>query len=411
MELISKGCSVKKFILILFVITSIPILAFAEDFKEVRKGVVDGVWKKIGFLYIDPSILLNNVGFNSNIYHFDKKATPDWTADAGLAINFSALVGKRFVIVVKESPYYSFFLKNKDLQFFNNKFSATIYTYLGRFNLMYNYSVNNILSRPTVEFGKRVKTKKYNSKITLDYGNYNRFFMKISVGKTNIDYDDSKYLGQYNVSSNLNMVRSVVSLTLNKVIFTRTLLFFRLEYFDLKFDSDTKKDGTGGIFSAGIKFPEVSILKGQFRIGLKYFTSENPMVEKYLKPNGSGNISIKLARRFKLHLSYVIDNRYSFYVPNHYFDIKSYTVGLDYYLGKGMKAGYDFSIGSIIYKEITGGKTGREDKTEISNFKFGIRISGNMELGIKYTNYFGKSSSKEFSRRFHFIGGYINHEF
>jgi len=411
MRSIPRRSVVNRFAIIFFVFILTTVAVFAEDFKSVRKRVIDGVWKRIGFVYVDSSVLLKDVGYNSNVYYFDNRTTPDWTADAGLQIDFSALVGKRFIIVIRESPYYSFFLKNKDLQFFNNKFSATIYTYLGRFNLMYKYGVSDMLSRPTVEFGSRVKTVKYDSEVVLDYGNRKRFFVEMSASRINLDYDDSKYFGEYDVAANLNMIKSMVSLTFNKTIFTRTLLFFRSEYFDLKFDSNAKKNGVGWVFSTGIKFPEVSILRGKFQIGVKYFTSKDSAVEKYIKPNGSGNISLKIAKRLKLNLAYTIDNYHSFYEPNQYFDMKRYSVGIDYYLGKNIKAGYNFSVGDIVYKKITGGKTGREDKTEISNFKLGVRFSGDMEIGIQYTHYSGKSTFQEFKRNFHFIGGYINHEF
>ena len=385
-------------------------LVFSDDFQKVKEGVIDSSWKKIGFVYIDPSLLIKDVGYNSNIYYFNEEATPDWTADAGLLINFSALIGKRLLLVIKESPYYSFYLENKDLQYFNNDLSTTIYSYLGRFNLKYIYRVSNILSRPTVEFGNRIKTNRYSNEFLLDYGNYNKFFIGISARTEDMSYNKG-YFDQYDIGPRLNRRKSDISFTFNKVIFTRTILFFKSEYFDLKFESDTQRNGAGGIFSAGIKFPEVSILKGQFQIGVKYFTPEDPAVADYSKPNGSGNVSFRLTKRFKLGLSYIIDNFYSYFSPDQYFDLRRYTIELDYYIGRNIKAGYSFSSGETIYKKITGDETGRVDKTQRSNFKLGIRTSGNMEFGIQYTRYTGKSSFYEFTRSYNFIGGYINHEF
>ena len=209
----------------------------------------------------------------------------------------------------------------------------------------------------------------------------------------------------------MNRSKGSISLTFNKVIFTRTLFFLKSEYYDLNFDSDSQRNGSGGIFSVGIKFPEVSILKGEFQIGVKYFTPEDPAVSKYSKPNGSGNIFIRLTKRFKLGLGYTIDNIYSYFDPNQYFDLRRYTIGLDYYIGRNIKAGYSFSTGETVYRKLTGEETGRNDITEQSDFKLGIRISGNMELGIQYTRYTGRSSFYEFTRSYNFIGGYINHEF
>ncbi len=244
---------------------------FSEDFQKVKENIIKNSWKRIGFIYVEPSLLLKDVGYNSNIYFFDDKATPDWTADAGLVINFSALIGRRMALVIKESPYYSFYLENKDLQYFNNDLSATLYSYLGRFNLKYVVGLSDMLSRPTIEFGNRIKTRRLIHEVSLDYGNYSRFFVSVSAGREDVNYDGTGYSEKYDIGARLNRVRNSFSLTLNKVIFTRTLLFFSSEYYEMNFDSDIQRNGSGGIFSLGIQFPEVSIMQGQVPDGRQIF--------------------------------------------------------------------------------------------------------------------------------------------
>ncbi len=146
-------------------------------------------------------------------------------------------------------------------------------------------------------------------------------------------------------------------------------------------------------------------------MGVKYFKPEDPDAVKYSKPNGSGDVSVRVTRKFRLNLGYTLDNQYSVYQPDQYFDAKKYQIGLDYYLGKNIKAGYSFSAGETTYRMITGEKTGRSDKTEQSDLRVGIRLSGNKEFGIQYTRYTGRSTVYEFTRSYNFIGGYFNHEF
>ncbi len=220
---------------------------FSDDFLKVKENILKNSWKRIGFVYIEPSILLKDAGYNSNIYYFDEEATPDWTADAGLNVDFSILVGKRFIVVVKESPYYSFYLENKDLQYFNNEFSTSLYSYLGSFNVKYTYSVGNLLSRPTVEFGNRVKTERTGHELSLDYGNYNKFYINISAGEEDLKYNGTGYSDVYDIGARMNRKQNKFGLTINKVIFTRTLLFFTSEYYKLVFDSDIQRNGSGGL--------------------------------------------------------------------------------------------------------------------------------------------------------------------
>ena len=386
-------------------------LCFSDDFHKVKESVISNSWKKVGFVYIEPSLLLKDVGYNSNIYSYQEEETPDWTTDVGFKINFSLLLGKRFVLVVKESPYYSFYLENKELQYFNNELFSTIYTYIGRFNLKYTYSVANVLSRPTVEFGTRIKTNRNSHEFSLDYGNYNRFFIGVTAGIEELNYNEPSYFGQYNIASSSDRERTTFSLTLNKKIFTRTQLFFRSEYYNLRYRSEISRNGWGNILSTGIKFPEVGILNGEFHLGVKYFIPESPSAAKYSTLYGSGSVSFRLTRKFNLGLSYSLDTHYSFYELDQYFDLKRYTVSFNYYIRRNIKAGYSFSSVETLYKIISGEESGRKDNTNKSEFRLGVRMSGNMELGIQYTVFEGRSSFSEFSRNFHFIGGYLNHEF
>jgi len=146
-------------------------------------------------------------------------------------------------------------------------------------------------------------------------------------------------------------------------------------------------------------------------MGIKYFNPEDPDAVKYSKPNGSGAVSVRLTKRFKLRLGYTIENNYSYIDPNQYFDLKRFSTGLDYYVGRNIKAGYNFSLGETVYRNVNGENTGRSDTTERSDFKLGFRVSGSMELGIQYSRYIGRSSFLGFTRSYNFIGGYINHEF
>ena len=98
-------------------------------------------------------------------------------------------------------------------------------------------------------------------------------------------------------------------------------------------------------------------------------------------------------------------------IPDQYFDLRRYSAGLDYYVTRNIKAGYTFSSSESVYRFISGDDPGRKDIIEQSDLRLGFRVSGNMELGVQYTQYNGRSSFLEFTRAFHSIGGYINHEF
>lgn len=384
---------------------------FSKDFFTLKKSIINNAWKKIGFIYIKPALILENMGYTSNIFSYEDLAEPDWQVDAGVDISFSSILGKRFIIVVKEAPSYSFYLNNKEQENFNNILNAEIYTYFGRFNLNYRYSEQTYKTRPTSEFGPRIIVYNRNNSVAVDYGRYDNLFINLYLEENINRHRDKNYIGEFDLSGSMD--RRIVSagIKINKAVFTRTLLVLNGEYYNYKFDYEQARDGWGGKASIGILFPEISSIKGDLKFGINYFRPDNPFAEEYSKPFGSGNVSIKLLRRFRFRINYLIDNFYSFWREDLYFDQRSFTAGVEYYFNKKIKAGYSFHSGVLIYRYLSGDYEGRKDNFESSVFKFGYRISGNMEIGIKYTKYFSDSNVSDFKRNYNFIGGYLSHDF
>src|SRR4030042_6643097 len=99
----------------------------ADDFFQVRENIIENSRFRLGFFYVTPLLSLENVGYSTNIYRYNDIAEPDWTADLGVDLRLAALLGKRFILVLKDNPYYSFYLENKSEEAWNNKLQFAVY--------------------------------------------------------------------------------------------------------------------------------------------------------------------------------------------------------------------------------------------------------------------------------------------
>ncbi len=242
------------------------LFIWADDFFKIKKQIVEGAWKKAAFFYITSTITLNDLGYTSNIYSYQELEEPDWTADLGLNLKVSSILGNRFILTITEDPYYSFYAENKDQRAFNNRLKAALYTYLGRINLKYQFSDDYIRARPTSEFGANVRTRTNEHLLSLDYGRYENFFINFYLKQRKIEYDDEHYLGNYNLKHFLNQKELRAGVNLNKIIFTKTRLFLNYEYFEHTFDYEIIRNGIGGQLSLGMEFPEISSIKALYNL-------------------------------------------------------------------------------------------------------------------------------------------------
>lgn len=384
----------------------------ADDFFKLKKQIVERAWKKAAFFYITPTITLNNLGYTSNIYSYQELEEPDWTADLGLKLEVSSILGNRFIFTITEDPYYSFYAKNKDQQAFNNRLKAALYTYLGRINLKYQFSDDFIRGRPTSEFGVPVGTHIKEHLFSLDVGRYKNFFINLYLKQRKLDHDEEHYLGNYDLKYSLDQKELRGGINLNKIIFSQTRLFLNYEYFEYKFDYELLRNGIGGQLSLGVEFPEISSIKGYLQFGLKTFKTSSSLYRNYTIPFGSGEVYINLFRRLKLHLLYLVDNFYSYWGERRYNE-KSAGAGVEYYLTKRIKIGYQYRFGKLSYEDLnlSGEDDTRLDDFFISTLSFGIKIFKNMGIGLEYRMYRSDSSELDFTRNNNFIGGYFTHEF
>ena len=79
---------------------------------------------------------------------------PDWTGDIGLGLRASAIVANRLILQAEDLPVYSFYLENKNLRSWSNRFGATAYSYVGPLNLKAGFRRNDLNQRPNLEFSR-----------------------------------------------------------------------------------------------------------------------------------------------------------------------------------------------------------------------------------------------------------------
>lgn len=393
-----------------FIMTT-SLFVFPEDFFNLKKNIVNNSWRRIGFVYVQPSLLLKEVGYSSNIYYYGDNVQPDWTADIGTELRLSSILGKRFIFRITETPYYSFYLHNKSEENFNNRFRGEAFSHFGNININYSYSFGRYKSRPTSEFGARTNIKNRVNDISVEFGDQRSLFAGLYYSNGKITYEDRNYLDNYDLPGSMDKIDNVFGGFLNIPIFTKTRLLLKFEYFEYAFINESIRDGIGDRAYLEIKFPEISIIRGSFTIGLKYFKPGAQGAEEYIKPVGSGKISLRFLRKLKFNFGYAIDNQYSFWELDAYYDHISFNIGADFYATRNLRIGYNYSSEKNRYRKISGDAIGRNDNITTSEGTIVLRVSSNTGIGIKYTFFSSGSSIPGFNRNYSFIGGYLTHEF
>jgi hypothetical protein len=403
-----------KSVLVLFLSLSLPLslsLLHADDFFAVKDRIIEESRFKIAFLYFTPLLLLENIGYTSSIYTYDTAENPDWTADAGVGLRASAIAANRVILQAEDQPIYSYYLNNKNLRSWSNRFAATAFSYIGPLNFKAGYSRDDLRQRPNLEFSRPYHYSNSEFAGEVDLGRHDSLFLTAYGSFSLMQYDKDPYADGYNLAERLDHRANTFGLRLNKIVFTRTVLFGNYELTDYVFAAGSARDSRAQALSLGVKFPEIGILQGNFQIGLKQFDPGNPLFRSARRPEGRGDVQLTLFERLHLSLAYELRTYFSYYASDFFYDNQSFGGGAELYLASFLKAGATYKDSRLKYLSFLDLEPQRNDRVRQQSYYLAVPFWGSMSLGFAYNIYRLTSDVLGLDYTRSFWGGYISYGF
>jgi hypothetical protein len=402
-----------SFILLLLTLSlSLPrSLLQADDFFAVKDKIIGEKNFKLGFLYVTPLIMLENVGYTSSVYTYEKEDHPDWSGDFGLGLKASAILANRLILQAWDLPNYSFYLENENLRSWSNRFSSAAYSHAGPFNFKAGFQRNDLRQRPQLEFSRPYHFSDSRWTGEIDFGRTSDLFLTAYAAFSEIAYDEDPYLEDYNLADSLNHKEQLFGIKLNKHIFTSTLVYATAERSRFDFAARAERDTTANKFAVGVDFPEIGILRGGFQIGIKRFQPANPLFLDLTRLNGRGDVSLTLMERLRLSVFYRMDTHFSFGANDLFFDNQAFGGGIEIYLTRFLKGGANFQDGRLRYHSFLDLELKRSDRVRNQRYFLAVPFVGNTSLGFSYNVYRLTSDQLGLDYTRNYWGGFISYEF
>ena len=399
---------------LLFLILSLPLslsLLRPDDFFAVKDRVIAESRFKFASLYFTPLFMLENVGYNSNIFTYYDQAVPDWTGDLGVGLRASAIVANRLILQAEDLPHYSYYLENENLRSWSNRFQAAVYSYIGPLNFKAGFVFNDLTQRPYDEFSRPFQYTKREWSGEVDWGRRSKLFLTAYTKFGKLAYDEDPYLETYRLAEILNRQESSFGLKLNRRIFTSTIIYLNYQLSDYVFTANSERDSSSQAISLGVELPEIGLLQGGFQIGLNYFDPKNPLFKPSQNLNGSGNVRVTLFKRLRLKLFYTLGTNFSFAADDLYYNNQVLGGGADLYLTSFLKIGATYQEGRLNYHSWLDLELKRTDWTSQQQYFLAVPFLGNASFGMAYTIYRLRSDASNLDYTRSFWGGFVSYEF
>ncbi len=383
----------------------------SDDFFKVKDKIIGESRFKLGFFYLTPLIFLENVGYTSSIYTYEEKDYPDWSGDFGLGLRASAIAANRLILQAESVPYYSFYLENKNLRSWSNRFTAAAYSHAGPFDFKAGFKYNDQSQRPQLEFSRPYHFSISEWSGQVEFGRRSGLFLTSYATFSDLAYDEAPYLEHYNLAEQLNCEENTFGFKLNKTVFTSTIIYANYERTAYHFQINSGRDTRTQKVALGIELPEIGSLQGGFQIGIRRFEPGNPFFRDVQRPSGRGDLRLTLAKRLHLNAFYELDTLFSYSASDSFYDNNMFGGGAEVYLTRFLKCGASYQDGRMKYHSFLDLELRRNDRIRNQRYYLAIPFFANTSLGFSYNVYRLTSDALGLDYTRNFWGGFVSHEF
>ncbi len=390
-------------------------VSFRDESDQVRKAKIH-----FGPFSIIPSIALQDVGYDSNVY-FASAAQGDYTATIAPEARVYWPLGSWILLSARDTPAYSFYLDEKNRREFSNSygFGARMLLF-GSFVATGGYQDDKLHHALSPEIGTLVTDETRSVDAGLAFETASKTSLSLALFRRDVSVENLGLAGEPSLSSAFNRQEKGMTAEFHYPLFTGSFFFLTACYTEYSFDfsGSTLRDSTAIDLSGGLRFPLTGSLTGTLALGYKKFTLKSGPFPGFAGLTGNTEIDGRFGR-FGVRLLYRRDNPFSFYQNVVYFIENDYGAGVSFYLTPFLRLDYDYdySLGDYPQFFVTDPVTGenetirRRDRHHTNSVGLVFRIFADTGLGLTWNEIHWTSTLPGWDRQRYFIGATLSQRF
>jgi len=390
-------------------------VSFRDEWDQVRKARIH-----FGPFSIIPSISLQNVGYDDNVY-FESVPRGDYTATIAPEARIYWPLGSWILLSARDIPEYDFYLHEKNRREFSNSYGLGAKALLfGRFVAMGGYQYDKHQRQLSSEIGSFVRDETRAVWGGLAFETARKTSLAVGFFRRDVAVEDIGLAAGSSFSSAFNRREKGMTLEFHYPLFSESFFFLSADFtkYAFAFSGSTWRDSSAVAVSGGLRFPLSGNLTGTLALGYKKFTLNAGPFPDFSGLTANTELDGRFGR-FGVRLRYRRDNPFSFYQNVVYFIENDYGGGVSLYLTAFLRLdyNYDYSLGDyprfFITDPLTGEDTAirRRDRHHANSVGLVFRIFTDTGVGLTWNEIRWTSTLPGWDRQRRFIGATLTQRF
>lgn len=411
-------------IILCLVVVALPVFGQNyRNFQDELSGIRDKARWRLGPLLFFPSLRIQDVGYDDNVYLESAEESPvaDYRANFSPEIRVKVVLGRSLILSFLENPEYMYYYKEKSRGGFGNSYSPGFrLLLLRRFVLSGSYEYQKHFRQLSREINLLTEniSKSYYGELFFETPRMSS--LGISADIREYTYENLELQGSPNsLAKELNHTEKSAHAELYYSLSPVRFFFMRAGYSEYSFKSveARRRNSNSWQASAGIRFSPAGRIQGVLSLGYKELHPRESGLRTFSGIFGNTELSIRLGR-FTLKTQYSRDPMFSYWNNVFYFVDHRYGGGLFFYLSQFLRLDYSFFQSRmnypepVLYQDASGSwNIKRNDTENLHSAGLMIRLFRTTGLGISVNYADRRSSYPGVSYKRFFVGGYLSYEF
>ena len=338
----------------------------------------------VGPVTLNPSIVLRDVGFDSNVRNEADEPKEDFTLTAQPRLRAAVPFGST-LLTASASVGFVYYAAYKEEQSINRLFEGRFEGPPSRLRPFLAASLNHTRERAAYEIDARVLRREARISGGAEVKLTGITSLIASFNRTTQDYgDDEVFLGTA-LANQLDHHTEMAAADVRYAITPLTTVTINLEMQRDRFDSSAVRDADSVRVMPGIEFSQDAVIRGRMAMGFRRFTPLASVLAGFSGLVGSANVSYTLLNATTFTVEATRDVMYSFEPATPYYLATSGRVTLS----QRIAGPYDLIAlagrDRLQYQGVAGlPAAGRIDRTANLGGGVGFRISPSLRLAIIY---------------------------
>jgi hypothetical protein len=373
-------------------LVSVFLAAVTPAFAQQEEDAAQKARFQWGALRFTPGIVINNIGFDNNVFNDPNHQLGDTTADIGPAINLWTNIG-RLRVAEKSSGTYLYFKQYGNQRSWNTANELKLDLPMTRLRPFVIGGYTNVRQRPGFEIDTRIRQSLNLVTLGTDVVLSGRSMLVLSATRSTMAIDQQETFLGSNLADALNRHTDTETLELRYKLTPLTTLVVASDATQDRFAVDRLRNADSIAVRPGFEFKPFALVAGKVSVGFRHFNVLNDRVPDYQGPVANVDVRYTLTTTTQLAATVTRDLAFSYDEATPYYALTNSGVTLTQRLASSWDVIAHGGWQQLGYRAAATDTAGtpREDRGQIYGLGVGYLVGETFRIGLD-VNYYQRRS-------------------